>query len=77
MTQVMTGSQAELIALWREVLTARGWSHRELDDRAGLGEGYTSKILCGLRTPSAPTIARINQALGITLQPCWSNALTP
>jgi len=74
MSDALTGEQSELVALWREVLAARGWSHRELDERAGLGEGYASKILCGLRKPTTPTIAKINRALGITLRPCWSIA---
>ncbi len=70
MTDALTGEQAEWIALWREALAARGWSHRELDERAGLAEGYTSKILCGDRVPTARIIAKINRALGITLQAC-------
>ena len=69
MTDVLTGEQWEWIALWRGALRARDWTHLDLDAKAGLCDGYASKILCGARAPSAPTIARINRALGITLQP--------
>ncbi len=63
----MFGSSADWVALWRAALADRGWTHLELDHRAQLGEGYTGKILCGLVKPTAPTIERINRALGISL----------
>jgi predicted transcriptional regulator len=75
-SEALFGSQADWIALWRARLADLGWTHRELDDRAGLGEGYTSKLLCGLVKPTAPTIERINRALGIRLRP-ELEALTP
>jgi hypothetical protein len=67
MTDGLTCSPAELIALWRSTMTAQGLTHREVDFRAGWGEGYCSKLLCGDREPTATTISRMNQALGIRL----------
>ena len=60
MTDGLYGSQADWIALWREAMVAQGLTHREVDERAGLGEGYVSKLMCGLVNPRAPTIAKIN-----------------
>jgi hypothetical protein len=65
MSEGMTLSPAELIALWRSKISACGWSQREVDFRAGWGEGYCGKLLCGDREPTATTIARMNRALGI------------
>jgi transcriptional regulator with XRE-family HTH domain len=76
MTEALFGSQADWIALWRGRLADLGWTHRELDDRAGLGEGYASKLLCGLMKPTAQTIERINRALGISLHAEYE-AVTP
>jgi hypothetical protein len=63
----MTGSQADWIILWRSAMSAQELTHREVDFRAGWGEGYCSKLLCGDREPTATTISRMNQALGIRL----------
>jgi transcriptional regulator with XRE-family HTH domain len=66
MSDGMTGSTAEWIVLWRSEMTMQDLRHRELDDRAGLPEGYVSKIMCGLvKEPTAATISKINRALGI------------
>jgi hypothetical protein len=41
---------------------------RELDDLAGLGEGYMAKLMCGqVKAPTWSTIERVNGALGIRL----------
>ena len=65
MSNGLTGTMPELIAVWRAAMDARGKTTRDVDHDAGLGEGYVAKILCGSRTPTAPTIAKINRALGV------------
>jgi hypothetical protein len=37
MTDGLLGSQADWIALWRSAMAAQDLTHREVDDRAGLG----------------------------------------
>jgi hypothetical protein len=67
MSDGLTGEPMEWIALWRAAMVAQDLTHREVDDLAGLGEGYVSKLLCGAREPTAATIARMNRALRIRL----------
>jgi transcriptional regulator with XRE-family HTH domain len=50
-------------AAFRARATELGWSHREVDSRAGLADGYFSKILAGMKTPNVATIAQICAAL--------------
>lgn len=38
----------------------------EVDHRAGLSGGHTSKILCGMKKPSGETIARLCDALALS-----------
>jgi transcriptional regulator with XRE-family HTH domain len=62
------GSRADWLALWKGEAAAQGLSYRDLDDRAGLTDGYFSRLMCGdVREPTAATIERINRALGIRL----------
>jgi hypothetical protein len=77
MSEALTGSQADWIALWRRETAAQGLTHRALDDRANLGEGYFSKLMCGLvKEPTSATIDRINRALGIRLHvECVADAM--
>jgi hypothetical protein len=66
MSDTLTGSMADWIALWRSEMTAQSVTCRELDDRAKLGEGYVAKLLCGqVPNTTAETISKINRALGI------------
>jgi hypothetical protein len=77
MSEALTGSQADWLALWRAAMTAQGVTYREVDDRAGLGEGYMAKLMCGLvKEATSATISRINRALGIRLHAeCVADAL--
>jgi transcriptional regulator with XRE-family HTH domain len=66
MSDWLTGSRADWLPLWKTTAAARGFSYREVDDRAGLTDGYFSRLLCGdVREPTATTIDRINRALDI------------
>lgn len=79
MSDGLIGSAADWIAIWRGAIAERGWTHREVDFRAGWGEGYCSKLLCGDREPTATTISRMNRALGlrIRLEADADTAVTP
>jgi hypothetical protein len=44
-------------------------THLEIDHRARLSGGHTSKILCGMRKPSGETLTRLYDALGLALMP--------
>jgi hypothetical protein len=68
MSEGLLGSSADWIALWRARMDERELTHREVDDLANLGEGYVSKLMCGLRSPTPRTIERMNRALGIRLR---------
>jgi hypothetical protein len=68
MSDRLTGTMPELIAEWRAAMSAQGKTTRQVDDEAGLGEGYMAKILCGTRTPTAPTIAKIHGALHVEIK---------
>jgi hypothetical protein len=65
MTDVLIKSAADWISVFRSRISELGLSHLDVDGAAGLSEGHTSKILCGLRKPSAETIARLCAALGL------------
>lgn len=68
MSDVLTGTMPELIAVWRAAMEAREMTTRDVGVDADLGDGYFAKILCGMRTPTAPTIAKINRALGVEVK---------
>lgn len=77
MSDWLTGSQADWIMVWRAAMSAQELTHREVDEMAGLAEGYVSKLMCGqVREPTAATISKMNRALRIRLH-AESAALTP
>jgi len=65
MTERLIRSAADWIAVWRARMAELGLTCLEADARAGLSEGHTSKILCGLRKPSGETRDRLCTALGL------------
>jgi len=62
-------SFADWVPTLKERIAALGLTHLEVDHRASLSEGHTSKILCGLRKPSGETLTRLCAALGLALMP--------
>jgi hypothetical protein len=68
MSDRLIRSPADWMAIWRARIAELGWTHREVDFRAGWGEGYCSKLLCGDREPTATTISRMNRTLGLRLR---------
>lgn len=68
MSDPLTGSRADWIAIWRARLSELGWTYPELDHRAGLTNKYFSRLVCGdIDQPTAETIDKINRALGLEL----------
>lgn len=65
MTAVLIRSSADWLPVWRARLADLGWTILEAEVRAGLSEGHLSKILRGVKKPSAVTIARLCAALGL------------
>ncbi|MCK1542204.1 helix-turn-helix transcriptional regulator [Bradyrhizobium sp. 160] len=61
---------AGLVHLFVERARSLGLSHREVDERAHLGEGYFSKLACGDRRPTAVTIEKLCGALQLAFLPC-------
>jgi hypothetical protein len=77
MSDAMTGTMADWIALWRPAMAAHGLRYWEVDERAGLGDGYMAKLMCGqVQAATWPTIVKINRVLGISLY-AERAALTP
>jgi hypothetical protein len=65
MNDCLIRSTADWIAVWRARMAELGLRCLEVDALAGLSEGHTSKILCGLRKPSGETRDRLCAALGL------------
>jgi transcriptional regulator with XRE-family HTH domain len=51
----------------RVLRTKRHWSQEELADRAGLHRTYLSSLERGLRNPTITVVARIAEALGVSM----------
>jgi transcriptional regulator with XRE-family HTH domain len=60
---------ADVVPALRQRIADLGLTHLDVDHRAGLSEGHTSKILCGMRKPSGETLTRLCAALGLALMP--------
>jgi predicted transcriptional regulator len=62
-------------AVFRARIAALGYSHFEVDQRAGLPDGYCNKILNGKKKPGAVTIERMCRALKLALRPVVDSEL--
>ncbi len=69
MNDQLIRTSADWIAIWRARIDELELPHREVDCRAGWGEGYCSKLMCGMKTPTTKTIERMNAALALRLRP--------
>jgi hypothetical protein len=69
MNDRLVRTAADMVALFVARAAELGFSHREVDEIAGLGDGYFSKVACGDRKPGALTIERICGALGLAFVP--------
>jgi predicted transcriptional regulator len=73
MTERLIRSWTDWAAVFRSRITELGYSHLEVDHRAGLPDGYCNKILNGKKKPGAVTIERMCGALGLALRPVVEN----
>lgn len=67
MTERLLRTSSDWIAMFRARIKQLGLTHLEVDERAGLSEGHTGKVLCGMRTPSLLTIERLCRALDLAV----------
>jgi transcriptional regulator with XRE-family HTH domain len=58
---------SDWIAVFRARIRELGLTHREVDFRAGWADNYCSKILCGMKNPTAATIERMCPVLKLKL----------
>ena len=56
-------------AVFRARISALGYSHFQVDQLAGLPDGYCNKILNGKKKPGAVTIERLSRALKLAFAP--------
>lgn len=64
---------------WRvdELAARKGWTARQLAERAGVDEKTARNILAGRATRvDLETIARLSTALGVTVGPLWRDTTT-
>lgn len=66
MTETLIRLATDWIPIWRARIAELELTHMEVDHRAGLSGGHTSKILCGMKKPSGETIARLCDALALS-----------
>ncbi len=69
MTDGLTMSPADWIVIWRARIAELGLTHSEVDHQIGWGENYCSKVMCGMKQPTAKTIERMNRALALRFRP--------
>lgn len=69
MSALMIRTAADWAPYFRTRIAELGLSHFEVDQRTGLAEGYTNKILNGKKLPGALTIERLCRELKISLRP--------
>jgi hypothetical protein len=60
---------ADWAGFFRTRIAALGLSHFEVDQLAGLADGYTNKLCNGKKLPGAATIERVCRELKISLRP--------
>jgi hypothetical protein len=68
MTDRLIRSSADMVAIFRARIAELGITHETVDEIAEWGDGYCSKILAGMKTPTASTIARMCSALALVFR---------
>jgi hypothetical protein len=69
MTENLVRLAKDWAAVFRARILALGYSHLEVDQIAGLPDGYCNKILNGKKKPGAVTIERVSRALKLVFVP--------
>ena len=61
----------------RDLMVARGYTQKELGERAGLSKSGVGRLLAGERDPRAGTVERLAAALGVTAGALLDGPHTP
>jgi Helix-turn-helix len=69
MTEHLIRSAADWAEIFRRRIAELGLSHLDVDQIAGLADGYCNKILNAKKRPGAKTIARLCDALALGFSP--------
>jgi hypothetical protein len=69
MSERLIRSSADWADVFRARIVQLGWSHLDVDLRAGLASGHTNKILNRKKVPGARTIERLCGALMLAFVP--------
>jgi hypothetical protein len=69
MSDVLIRTSADWVPALRSRIAELRLTHLEVDHLAGLADGHTSKILCGMKKPSGETLMRLFASLGLALMP--------
>lgn len=65
MTERLVRTAADMMALFKSRVAVLGWTHIEVEFRAGLAAGHWSKLCNGDRTPSLQTFEKLCRALDL------------
>lgn len=60
---------ADVMTVLKQRIADLGLTRLDVDHRAGLAEGHTSRILCGRKKPQVETMLRLYAALELGLLP--------
>jgi hypothetical protein len=69
MTERLIRASADWAAVFRARIARLGLSHFDVDQIAGLADGYTNKILNAKKQPGARTIEKLCDALALAFVP--------
>jgi hypothetical protein len=69
MSERLIRSSADMVAIFRARIARLGLSHFDVDQIAGLADGYTNKILNAKKRPGAKTIEKLCDALALAFEP--------
>jgi hypothetical protein len=69
MSDRLIRSSADMVAIFRARIMELGLSHFDVDQIAGLPDGYCNKILNSKKKPGAVTIGRLCDALALAFVP--------
>lgn len=67
MTDAQVRSAEDLALIFRRRAIELCLSHREVDARADLPDGYFSKLVAGMKVPGGDTIVRVCAALELRI----------
>jgi DNA-binding phage protein len=67
MTERLIVEPSDWIAAVEARIAERGETYAEVEQRAGLGEGYLGKLMSERKRPTLRTVGKVNRAIGLAL----------